>query len=61
VIEVAAQLGHSPSICLDTYGHVIAELAGARRVNAAKAVERARRAGGAGVLLASDEGPGGGK
>lgn len=44
VIEVAAQLGHSPSVCLDTYGHVIAELAGARRVKAATAVERARKA-----------------
>jgi integrase len=44
VIEVAAQLGHSPSVCLDTYGHVIAELTGARRVKAKTAIERARKA-----------------
>lgn len=44
VIEVAGQLGHSPTLCLDTYGHVIKELAGARRVKAATAVERARKA-----------------
>ena len=44
VVEVAAQLGHSPSVCLDTYGHVMAELAGARRVKAATAVEQSRKA-----------------
>ena len=43
VLDVAAQLGHAPSMCLDTYGHVMRELAGGRKVNAAKAVERARK------------------
>jgi len=41
VIEVAAQLGHSPSVCLDTYGHVMAEL-GNRRTTAAKAIAKAK-------------------
>jgi len=43
-VEVAAQLGHSPAVCLNTYGHVIAELARARRTKASTAVERARKA-----------------
>lgn len=43
VIEVAAQLGHSPVVCLNTYGHVMAEL-GNRRQSAAKAIEKAREA-----------------
>lgn len=54
VIEVAEQLGHSATVCLDTYGHVIRELAGARRVKAATAVERARAA----TLGARTAGPG---
>jgi integrase len=44
VIEVAAQLGHAPTVCLDTYGHVMSELAGGDRTTAAEAVERARTA-----------------
>lgn len=63
IVEVAAQLGHSPSMCLDTYGHVIAELAGGRRVKAGTAVERARKAAtagkSAGSTLARTEGDGG--
>jgi integrase len=55
VIEVAAQLGHSPSVCLDTYGHVMAEL-GNRRVSAAKAIERARPAADVGPTLVLREG-----
>jgi integrase len=41
VIEVAAQLGHAPSMTTDTYGHVIQELAG-QRVPAEEQIRRAR-------------------
>ena len=44
VIEVAAWLGHAPSMTLDTYGHVLAELNGADRVPAEEAIRRAREA-----------------
>ena len=43
-IEVAAQAGHQPSMTLDTYGHVIAELEGSDRVPAEDAIMAARRA-----------------
>jgi len=56
IVYVAGQLGHAPSLCLDTYGHVMGELAGGRKVNAAKAVKRARQQAGRAVgdLLATD-------
>ena len=25
IVEIAAQLGHNPTVCLDIYGHVLAE------------------------------------
>ena len=31
VVEIAAQLGHNPTVCLDTYAHVMAEQRGASR------------------------------
>lgn len=40
VLDVAAQLGHSPSMCLDTYGHVMRGLS--RRTKAATAIARAK-------------------
>src|SRR5207244_6742308 len=43
VIEVARQAGHSPTMALATYGHVIEELEGAER-RAAEDVIRAARA-----------------
>jgi integrase len=42
VVEVAAQLGHAPSMTLDTYGHVIAELAGKPSRPAAELIAEAR-------------------
>ncbi|MGI8864786.1 MAG: tyrosine-type recombinase/integrase, partial [Solirubrobacteraceae bacterium] len=42
-IEVAAQLGHAPSMTSDTYGHVIQELAG-QRLPAEEQIRRARQA-----------------
>jgi integrase len=34
IVEIAEQLGHNPTVCLDTYGHVMRELAGAERLGA---------------------------
>jgi integrase len=28
IVEIAAQLGHHPTVCLDIYGHVMAERGG---------------------------------
>jgi integrase len=44
VVEVAAQAGHAPSMTLDTYAHVIAELEGADMVSAESAIRSARDA-----------------
>ena len=43
VVEVAAQAGHLPTMTLDTYGHVMDELAGGER-KGAEAVFREARA-----------------
>jgi integrase-like protein len=42
IVEIAAQLGHSPSMTLSTYAHVIAELKGTRRISADRQIMRAR-------------------
>jgi integrase len=42
VVEVARQLGHSPTMSLDTYGHVFDELQGAERLSAEEQIQRAR-------------------
>src|SRR2546428_13876016 len=42
VVDIASQLGHSPTRTLDTYGHVIDELAGAEKVSAEEEIRRAR-------------------
>ena len=42
VVEIAAQLGHSPTQTLGTYGHVIAELADAEKVSAEELIRQAR-------------------
>jgi integrase len=44
VVEIAAQLGHSPTMALNTYGHVIAELKGSVRISAEDQIREARRA-----------------
>jgi len=54
VVEIAAQLGHNPTVCLDTYAHVMAEQDGGERVGAEEQIAAARRAiegGGVGVQL----------
>jgi integrase len=44
IIEVAAQMGHAPTMTLDTYGHVIAEFDGGDHVSAEDAIKSARGA-----------------
>jgi integrase len=44
VVEVARQAGHSPTMTLDTYAHVMADLDGADRVSAEAAIRAARAA-----------------
>jgi integrase len=45
VIEVARQAGHSPTMALATYGHVIEELEGAERRPAEEVIREARARG----------------
>ncbi len=42
LLEIAKQAGHSPTMALATYGHVIEELEGARTVSAEAAIRDAR-------------------
>jgi integrase len=42
VVEVGAWLGHSPTMCLSTYAHVVDELRDAPRVDAEQAIRTAR-------------------
>jgi integrase len=42
IVEVARQAGHSPSMSLDTYQHVLDELEGVERVSAEEEIRRAR-------------------
>ena len=42
VVEIARQAGHSPTMALDTYGHVIEELAGSERRSAEEVIRQAR-------------------
>jgi hypothetical protein len=42
VVEVAAQAGHAPTMTLDTYAHVIAELEGAERRPAEELISEVR-------------------
>ncbi len=44
IVEIAEQLGHNPTVCLDTYAHVMREQAGAERVSAEEQIVLARRA-----------------
>jgi integrase len=44
IVEIAAQLGHNPTVCLDTYAHVMAEQAGGERVSALEQIVQARQA-----------------
>src|SRR3954449_7505087 len=42
VVDIAAQLGHNPTVCLDTYAHVMAEQRGAKAVSAEAEIAAAR-------------------
>jgi len=42
-VDIAAQLGHNPTVCLDTYAHVMAEQRGATPISAEEQIMRARR------------------
>jgi hypothetical protein len=42
LVEIAAQLGHSPTMTLNTYGHVIAELADTEKASAEEQIRWAR-------------------
>jgi hypothetical protein len=42
VVEIAAQLGHNPTVCLDTYAHVMAEERGAEHVSAEQQIVQAQ-------------------
>ena len=42
LVDLASQLGHSPTMTLNTYGHVIAELRDAPRTSATEAIMRFR-------------------
>jgi hypothetical protein len=42
VVDIAAQLGHNPTVCLDTYAHVMAEQRGAESVTAEEQILQAR-------------------
>ena len=44
IVEIATQLGHNPTVCLDTYAHVMAEQAGGERVGAEAQIWLARDA-----------------
>jgi len=44
VVEVARQAGHAPTMTLDTYAHVMADLDGAERQSAEAAIRAAREA-----------------
>ena len=44
VVEIAAQLGHNPTVSLDTYAPVMAEQDGGERVGAEEQIMAARRA-----------------
>jgi integrase len=53
VVSVAAQLGHSPAVCLRVYAHVLAELEDAPRISAEDAIAQARAAADVGSKLDS--------
>ena len=50
VVEIAAQLRHNPTVCLDTYAHVMAEARDGEHVSAEEQILHARTA-----LLAAEQ------
>ncbi len=41
IIEIAAQMGHIPTMTLDTYGHVIAEFKSMKSINVVQEISKA--------------------
>ena len=52
VVEIAAQLGHNPTVCLDTYAHVMAEERDGDHVSAEEQIVLART----GLIVSEAEG-----
>jgi integrase len=52
VVEIASQLGHNPTVCLDTYAHVMAEERDGDHVSAEEQIALART----GIFSAEAEG-----
>jgi hypothetical protein len=52
VVDIAAQLGHNPTVCLDTYAHVMAEQRDGVTVSAEEQILQARHAARSSVELA---------
>ena len=44
VVDIAAQLGHNPTVCLDTYAHVMAEERDGEHLSAEVQIMQARAA-----------------
>lgn len=44
ILEIAEQLGQPPTVCFDTYGHVMRELAGGEQFGAEEQIVLAREA-----------------
>jgi integrase len=44
IVEVAAQMGHQPSVCLNVYGHLVAGLKGRGKIDPTSEITSARRA-----------------
>ncbi len=42
IVEIAAQLGHNPTVCLDIYGHVMAERGSGEKATAEALIWAAR-------------------
>jgi hypothetical protein len=43
-LDIAAQLGHNPTVCLDTYAHVMAEQCGSEPISSEAEIATARTA-----------------
>ncbi len=57
IVYVAAQAGHSPTMTLDTYGHVIEELEEGEKTSAEDAIYAARDGGVPAVFPRTPESP----
>jgi hypothetical protein len=46
IVDLAEQLGHAPTMTLDTYSHVMREYRGASPIDAEESIRHARSAAG---------------